>query len=106
MNWLSGSSIHKAVREKSKVVDVDGSYLCHKKRQLIDFGVTVGRLPLPTLPITGWNSVTQGNVAQIASGKILCILYLMLSIIIGVMVLIKKFPSTYSRFCPLAVWKN
>ena len=33
--------IHKAVREKSKVVDVDGSYLCHKQRQLIDFGVTV-----------------------------------------------------------------
>ena len=65
-NSLMFSRIHKAVRDKANIVDVDGSYLCRKQKQPVDSGLTVAPLPLPSPPLSGWESVSQDNVAVIA----------------------------------------
>ena len=58
--------IHTAVREKEAVIDVDGSYMYRKHKQLADSGLTVAALPLPLPPLTGWESVSQETVIEIA----------------------------------------
>ena len=37
-----------------------------KHKQLADSGLTVAPLPLPSPPLSGWESVSQDNVAVIA----------------------------------------
>ena len=49
-----------------EVVDVDGSYLYRKHKVVADAGMRVAPLPLPSPPLSGWESVSQENVAEIA----------------------------------------
>ena len=43
---------------------MDGSYLYRKEQQLISQGVSTLPLPLPTVPLTGWEVVTADNYHQ------------------------------------------
>ena len=49
-------SVREATESSVLVIDVDGSYL---QQQLSSAGIT----PAPSPPITGWESVTSGNVS-------------------------------------------
>ena len=49
-----------------EVVDVDGSYLYRKHKVVADAGMRVAPLPLPSPPLSGWESVSQENVAEVA----------------------------------------
>ena len=58
--------MHKVLREKVEVVDVDGSYLYRKHKNMADSGIIVAPLPLPSVPLSGWEAVSQDNVAEIS----------------------------------------
>ena len=46
-------------------MDVDGSYLEKKRRRLLEMGVEVAQLPLPSdLPPQGWTEITDKNCDQ------------------------------------------
>ena len=60
------SRIHKAVKDKANIVDVDRLYLYRKHKRLVDSGLTVSALPLHSPSLSGWESVSQDNAAVIA----------------------------------------
>jgi len=47
-------------------VDVDGSYLYRKHKAVVNAGMRAAPLPLPSPPLTGWESVSQETVAEIS----------------------------------------
>ena len=56
------------------VVDVDGSYFYRKEQQLISQGANTLPLPLPSVPLTGWEVVSadnykEKNVPEVMPGK-------------------------------------
>ena len=57
----------EAERAATSVVDVDGSYLYRKYKALTEAGHEVARPPRPSLPISGWRSVTEDTYCSIAS---------------------------------------
>ena len=57
--------MHKVLREKVEVVDVDESYLYRTHKHMADSGIKVAPLPLPSVPLSGWEAVSQDNVAEI-----------------------------------------
>lgn len=56
--------IHDVIQEKKPIVDVDGTYLF---RKLHSSGVDLSSMPLPSLPINGWESITSDNVTEMSS---------------------------------------
>jgi len=59
--------IRKANSDNLPVVDVDGSYLERKYKQMMDAGVTVAPLGAPTgTPLAGWEIMTEANVKDLA----------------------------------------
>lgn len=66
MNVDVHTRIHQAISEATPVVDVDGSYLYRKYQRLTEAGVHVARLDLPSPPLTGWEQVTEDNVATLS----------------------------------------
>ena len=49
------------------MVDVDGSYLQRKHKQMTDAGITVVPLGAPTgIPLAGWEVMTEASVKDIA----------------------------------------
>ena len=51
--------IREAVKDDTKVVDVDGSYTCRKSQCLEQTGLTVSPLEVPPVPPMGWEDVTK-----------------------------------------------
>ena len=50
-----------------QVIDVDGSYLQRKHKQMADAGMNVAPLDAPTAtPLSGWEVMTEANVKDIA----------------------------------------
>ena len=49
------------MKQKLDVVNVDGSYLYRKEQQLISQGVHTLPLPLPSVPLAGWEVVSANN---------------------------------------------
>ena len=66
LHFHTFSTIYKAVKDKANIVDVDGSCLYRKHKQLADSGLTVSPMPLLSPPLSGWKSVSQDNVELIA----------------------------------------
>ena len=60
------SRVHEAIREKAEIVDVDGSYMFRKHKAMTELGFSLAPLPLPTLPLSGWEAVTQHNFTVIS----------------------------------------
>ena len=59
--------IRKANSDNLPVVDVDGSYLERKHKQMMDAGITVASLGAPTgTPLAGWEVMTEANVKDLA----------------------------------------
>ena len=52
--------------EGASVVDVDGSHLYQKYKNLSDTGQQLAPLGHPTLPLSGWTTVTSENYLQVA----------------------------------------
>ena len=50
--------VRDAIKDKVSVVDVDGSYLVRKHEQLRQAGVNVAPLGPPSLPLSGWITIT------------------------------------------------
>ena len=49
------------------MVDVNGSYLERKHKQMMDAGMTVAPLGAPTgTPLAGWEVMTEANVKDLA----------------------------------------
>lgn len=49
-------------RELLKVVDIDGTYLEKKRKQLLEAGETVPEaISLPTFPLSGWRTISAGT---------------------------------------------
>ena len=58
------------------IVDVDGSYLYRKEQRLISQGVSTLPLPIPAVPLRGWEVVSADNyraknVPKVMSGKVI-----------------------------------
>ena len=65
--YLQLCRICKANSDNLPVVDVDGSYLERKHKQMMDAGMTVAPLGAPTgTPLAGWEVMTEGNVKDTA----------------------------------------
>ena len=58
--------------KKLDMVDVDGSYLYRKHQSLQSMGMSVVTLPLPCVPLRGWEQVNEGNYTAMAK-KIPCV---------------------------------
>ena len=58
--------ICKAKSDDLPVVDVDGSYLQRKHKQMKDTGMTVAALSATTTPLAGWEVMTEANVKDLA----------------------------------------
>ena len=58
--------IREAKKDGDKVVDVDGSYLIKKRQQLQDSGVSTAPLDLPSVPLSGWEVVSEENYRDAA----------------------------------------
>ena len=51
-----------------QVIDVDGSYLQRKHKQMADAGMHVAPLAAPTAtPLAGWEVKTEANIKDITS---------------------------------------
>ena len=59
--------IREAKPAGDKVVDVDGSYLWRKHQRLIESGINVVLVGIPSPPLTGWESVTEANHKEYAN---------------------------------------
>ena len=59
--------MRKAKQSGAQVIDVDGSYLHRKREKLLQDGVSVAPLDLPSIPVSGWKSVNEGNYKDIAT---------------------------------------
>lgn len=58
--------IRKANSDNLPVVDVDGSYLERKYKQMMDAGMTVAPLGAPTgTPLAGWEIMTEASVKDL-----------------------------------------
>ena len=53
--------VRETIKDKVSVVDVDGSYLVRKHEQLRWAGVNVAPLGPPSLPLSGWITMKEGN---------------------------------------------
>ena len=58
--------IREAKKDGDKVVDVDGSYLIKKCQRLQDSGVSTAPLDLPSVPLSGWEVVSEENYRDAA----------------------------------------
>ena len=58
--------IRKANSDNLPVIDVDGSYLQRKHKQMTDAGMAVAPLGAPTgTPLAGWEVITEANVKDL-----------------------------------------
>lgn len=64
---MSVNRIRDAIRDKVKVIDVDGSYLERKLEQLQQSGRPVAPLGLPSSPPMGWVTVDEASYKDISS---------------------------------------
>ena len=68
------------MKEKTAIVDVDGSYTYLKHKKLTDSGACVAPIQQPTsAPLSGWWVINEANVREMAekiprvtSGKCFC----------------------------------
>ena len=61
------SRIHEAVKEKTAIVDVDGSYTYLKHKKLTDSGACIAPIQQPTCaPLSGWQVINEANVREMA----------------------------------------
>ena len=51
----------------AKIVDVGGSYVYKKHQQLMSSGINVAPLKTPPPPLSGWESVTEASIKELAS---------------------------------------
>ena len=58
--------MRKAKFENAAVIDVDGTYLEHKRQKLLDSHVAVAPLQRPTHPPCGWQTVSDGTWESLA----------------------------------------
>ena len=58
--------IREAKQSGDRVIDVDGSYLWRKYQRMSESGVSVVPIGIPSLPLTGWESVTEANHKEYA----------------------------------------
>ena len=58
------SRIRDTIKNKAPIVDVDGVYLYCK---LHSAGIDLSLMPLPTIPINGWESVSYTNVVEMST---------------------------------------
>ena len=63
--------VREAVQANLPVIDVDGSYL-YRKQQRLGSGSHCMPSPIPSLPLTGWESVSAENAREM-SVKIPCV---------------------------------
>ena len=84
--------IHKAKRDNTPVVDVDGSFLYRKYMSRVNAGEKVAEPGPPPPPLTEWKLVTEDTFQDVAlhiplvtSGKLLyftlCVLYLFTQVV-------------------------
>jgi len=59
-------SVEQAVKEKTPVLDVDGSYLYQKYRSLAEIGKNVKRPDCPSKPLRGWRAINKDSYQNIA----------------------------------------
>ena len=53
--------IHEAKQTGDRVTDVDVLYLWRKYQRMSKSGVSVVPVGVPSMPLTGWESVTEAN---------------------------------------------
>ena len=58
--------IREAKKNKTPVIDVDGSYLFQKHQQLLSQGLPLVPLDIPSTPLTGWEPVNASNYFEMA----------------------------------------
>lgn len=58
--------VREAVRSNLPIVDVDGSYL-YRKQLRLGGASDDAQLPLPTPPLSGWESVNSENASDMSS---------------------------------------
>ena len=63
---FSSVRIREAKKNKTPVIDVDGSYLFRKHQQLLSQGLPLVPLDIPSTPLTGWEPVNAGNYFEMA----------------------------------------
>ena len=66
MTKFNYDRIREAIKNKVKVIDVDGSYLDRKAEALQQSGHKVVPLGFPVPPPTGWVTVNESNYSEIA----------------------------------------
>lgn len=54
--------IHGAIEANAPVIDVDGSFLYRKH---VNLGHSVSTLPMPACHLSGWESVSAANLAEV-----------------------------------------
>ena len=59
-------SASQAIKDETKVIDVDDSYLYKKSKYIQDSGTHVAPLNLPSAPIIGWETITKENASDMA----------------------------------------
>lgn len=63
---MSNFRIRQAILDRKGVIDIDGSYLPRKHRDLCASGVPCDPLPLPSQPPLGWKVIESSNHEQMA----------------------------------------
>ena len=63
---LLPNRIREVKKQDLKVIDVDGSYLARKRQKLQDSGIATAPLDLPSVPPSGWESVSTINYKTFA----------------------------------------
>ena len=58
--------VHDTIEAKLPIVDVDGIYVYQKLHRSTN-DHSLSSLPLPSLPLNGWECVTSDNVATIST---------------------------------------
>ena len=59
-------SIEQTVKEKTPVLDIDGSYLYQKYRSFAEIGKNVKHPDCPSKPLCGWRAINKDSYQNIA----------------------------------------
>ena len=68
-NTFLSVGIREAKKNKTLVIEVDGSYSFRKHQQLLSQGLPLVPLDIPSTPVTGWEPVNAGNYFEMTSGR-------------------------------------